>query len=282
MSSVPDTTTFTLADVVAAVLPSSNDLVECFDDADDGAFDSSYGPGDEDELLQFRNYGNVIAAQNEVYITTNSPVSPGAACSANRTVLAWKNRNPNSVSNGDKFWEDDNGSPGDPYPGGGEVEFFGAFAGLNSSSFKLSSLGIVSNATFCNLPSLTLTDVYYYPKGSSTPTTPVDYYYSSTIGIASNLSTPVDYYYSSTIGNASNLTSGDIIYTDVNLTTPLPSQSEDQSQNPGGYYNFYQNGSSATTTYSPLNAGCGDGAPARFQVAKGLGGIIQIITNPEC
>jgi len=268
MSSVPDTTDFSLADVVAAVLPSSNDLVECFDDADDGAFDSSYGPGDEDELLQFRNYGNVIAAQNEVYITTNSPVSPGAACSANRTVLAWKNRNPNSVSNGDKFWEDDNGSPGDPYPGGGEVEFFGAFAGLNSSSFKLSSRGIVSNVTFCSLPSLTLTDVYWYDTSTG------------------NLSTPVDYYYSSTIGNASNLTSGDIIYTDVNLTTPLPSQSEDQSQNPSGYYNFYQNGSSATTTYSPLNAGCGDGAPARFTVAKhGSGpgnGIIQIITGPYC
>jgi len=270
MSSVPDTTTFSLADVIAAVLPSSNDLIECFDDAVDGAFDSSYGPGDESNLLQFRNYGQNIAAQNEVYITPPK-ITPALACSTNRTVLAWKNRNPNSVSNGDKFWEDDNGSPGDPYPGGGEVEFFGAFAGLNSSSFKLSSLGIVSNVTFCSLPSLTLTDVYWNYEGTS------------------RLSTPVDYYYSSTIGNASNLTSGDIIYTDVNLTTPLPPQSEDQSQTPTGYYNFYQNGSSATTTYSPLNAGCGDGAPARFTVTGVTGGgsaigngIIQIITNPKC
>ena len=223
MSSVPDTTDFSLADVVAAVLPSSNDLIECFDDAVDGAFDSSYGPGDESNLLQFRNYGQNIAAQNEVYITPPK-ITPALACSTNRTVLAWKNRNPNSVSNGDKFWEDDNGSPGDPYPGGGEFEFFGAFTGLNSSSFKLSSLGIVSNVTFCSLPSLTLTDVYYFPSGSSTPTTPVDYYYSSTIG------------------NASNLSVGDILYTDTALTTEL-------SIPVGGVEGgFFQTGSTATTT----------------------------------
>ena len=231
MSSVPDTTTFTLADVVAAVLPSSNDLVECFDDADDGAFDSSYGPGDEDELLQFRNYGNVIAAQNEVYITTNSPVSPGAACSANRTVLAWKNRNPNSVSNGDKFWEDDNGSPGDPYPGGGEVEFFGAFAGLNSSSFKLSSRGIASNVTFCSLPSLTLTDVYWYDTSTQSYVTPRDYYYSSDIG------------------NASNLTAGDIIYKDSSLTVPLERSQPNQDSLLGYGPMYLQQGSAATTTF---------------------------------
>ena len=69
MPGVPNTSTFTLADVVAAVLPSSNDLQECFDDSVDGAFDSTYGPGDKSNLLQFRNYGNNIAAQNMVYIT---------------------------------------------------------------------------------------------------------------------------------------------------------------------------------------------------------------------
>jgi hypothetical protein len=245
MSSVPDTTDFSLADVVAAVLPSSNDLVECFDDADDGAFDSSYGPGDESNLLQFRNYGNVIAAQNEVYITTNSPVSPGAACSANRTVLAWKNRNPNSVSNGDKFWEDDNGSPGDPYPGGGEVEFFGAFTGLNSSSFKLSSLGIVSNVANCNT-SLTLTDVYYSIGGGS-------------------FSTPVDYYYSSTIGNASNLSAGDILYTDTALTTEVSIPVSIKLA-------YRQDGSAASTTIA------GVGVIARIVLYEN-NGVIQAIRS---
>jgi len=42
MPGVPNTTNFSLADVVAAVLPSSNDLQECFNDAVDDAFDSTY------------------------------------------------------------------------------------------------------------------------------------------------------------------------------------------------------------------------------------------------
>lgn len=225
MSSVPDTTDFTLADVVAAVLPSSNDLIECFEDAVDGAFDSSYGPGDESNLLQFRNYGNIIAAQNPLNIATER--TSALVCAEARNIAAWKGRNPNSVQNGDKFWEDDNGSPGDPYPGNTNV-FYGAFTGLNSSSFKLSSLGIVSNVTFCSLPSLTLTDVYYFPSGSSTPTTPVDYYYSSTIGIASNLS------------------EGDILYTDAALTTEVPTA-------PTAYF---QTGSTASTTIYNSNNYC--------------------------
>tara|TARA_R110002060_G_C2027463_1_gene93009 strand:+ start:36 stop:467 length:432 start_codon:yes stop_codon:yes gene_type:complete len=53
---VPDTTTFTLQDVVDVVNPTTDDLEACFDDAVAGDFDSSYGPGDESNLLQFRNY----------------------------------------------------------------------------------------------------------------------------------------------------------------------------------------------------------------------------------
>ena len=94
MSSVPDTTTFTLADVVAAVLPSSNDLIECFDDAVDGAFDSSYGPGNKKELLQFRNYGQDIAAQNPLNIETER--TSALACAGARDIPVWKNRNPSS------------------------------------------------------------------------------------------------------------------------------------------------------------------------------------------
>jgi len=237
MSSVPDTTTFSLADVIAAVLPSSNDLVECFVDAVDSVFDSSYGPGNKKELLQFRNYGQNIAAQNQVYITPPK-VTPALACSTNRTVLAWKNRNPNSVSNGDKFWEDDNGSPGDPYPGGGRVEFFGAFAGLNSSSFKLSSLGIASNVTNCNT-SLTLTDVFISGQ------------------------TAVDYYYNSTIGNASNLSVGDILYTDAALTTEVSIPVSIKQ-----VYN--QTGSAASTTIA------GVGVTARIVLYEN-NGVIQSI-----
>jgi len=243
MPGVPNTTDFSLADVIAAVLPSSNDLDECFTDAIQGAFNYTYNPGGNTNtnLLNFRDYGNDIAAQNQVYITPDE-FNPTGACSTSRTVLAWKNNNPNSVQNGDKFWEDDNGSPGDPYPGGGGFQFFGAFTGLNSASFKLSSLGIASNVTFCSLPSLVLSDVYYFPSGSSTPTTPVDYYYSSTIG------------------NASNLSVGDILYTDAALTTPLNYASS--------YY--LQNGSSATTTHCTTSF-------VAFISISGVSGVIKAI-----
>ena len=71
MPGVPNTTDFSLADVIAAVLPSSNDLDECFTDAIQGAFNYTYNPGGNQNtnLLNFRDYGNDTAAQNQVYIT---------------------------------------------------------------------------------------------------------------------------------------------------------------------------------------------------------------------
>lgn len=58
---VPDTTTFTLQDVVDEVVPTTDDLVDCFADADADKFNSEY-KGNKDRLLNFRNYG----AQNLV------------------------------------------------------------------------------------------------------------------------------------------------------------------------------------------------------------------------
>lgn len=221
MPGVPNTTTFTLADVVAAVLPSSDDLQECFDDAVDDAFDSTYGPGDKSNLLQFRNYGNDIAAQNPVYIGSQWGAD---ACGATRNTLVWKNKNPSSVENGDKFWVDSSGSPGSPFPGQSFLSYT-CLTGLNAVTFNLSSSGIASNVEFCSLPSLVLSDVFYYVNG----TTP---------------STPVDLYYSSDIGAASNLTPGDILYTDADLTTPLGMHS-----GYGDDTKYFQWGSSASTTF---------------------------------
>jgi hypothetical protein len=54
---VPDTTNFSLRDVVDVVQPSSGDtLMQCFADADSGLFDQTY-EGAKDSLLNFRNYG---------------------------------------------------------------------------------------------------------------------------------------------------------------------------------------------------------------------------------
>jgi hypothetical protein len=255
MPGVPNTTDFTLADVIAAVLPSSNDLDECFTDAIQEAFNYTYNPGGNQNtnLLNFRDYGNNTAAQNQVYITPDE-FNPTGACSTSRTVLVWKNNNPNSVQNGDKFWEDDNGSPGDPYPGGGAFQFFGAFTGLNSASFKLSSLGIASNVTFCSLPSLTLTDVYWYDDSTQ------------------NYVTPRDYYYSSDIGDASNLTIGDIIYKDSSLTVPLERRQPNQNILSGHGPAYLQEGSTGTTTFCG-----GDGAVGIFIITRGSVGVLQNI-----
>ena len=220
MPGVPNTTDFSLADVIAAVLPSSNDLQECFNDAVDDAFDSTYGPGNKSNLLQFRNYGNDIAAQNQVYIGSAYGTD---ACGVTRNTLVWKNKNPSSVENGDKFWVDNNGAPGNPFPGQSFLSYT-CFTGLNAVTFNLSSSGIASNVEFCSLPSLVLSDVYYYLTGST-------------------FSTPVNYYYSSTIGDASNLSSGDILYTDAALTTPLGTHS-----GYGSNIKYLQDGAATTTT----------------------------------
>ncbi len=249
MPGVPNTTDFTLADVIAAVLPSSNDLDECFTDAFQDAFNYTYNPGGNTNtnLLNFRDYGNDIAAQNQLYMGSNYG---NDACGRPRSISVWKNRNPNSVQNGDKFWQDNGGSAGSPYPGQSFLSYT-CFTGLNAVTFKLSSLGIVSNVTFCSLPSLVLSDVYYAISGGT--------------------STPVDYYYSSEIGNASNLSAGDIIYTDAALTTPLGFNSGTIG------YRYFQNGTSATTTI------CGSTPSdvfAQFEVSNALTGVI--VRGPSC
>jgi len=241
MPGVPNTTDFSLADVIAAVLPSSNDLQECFNDAVDDAFDSTYGPGNKSNLLQFRNYGNDIAAQNQVYIGSAYGTD---ACGVTRNTLVWKNKNPSAVENGDKFWVDNNGAPGNPFPGQSFLSYT-CFTGLNAVTFNLSSSGIASNVEFCSLPSLVLSDVYYYLTGST-------------------FSTPVNYYYSSTIGDASNLSSGDILYTDAALTTPLGTHS-----GYGSNIKYLQDGAATTTTI------CGTSSTGHIYISSSNTGVIQ-------
>ncbi len=245
---VPNTNTFSLADVVAVVNPSSNDLQECFSDAISGAFNTTYDE-DKDELDDFRDYGNSASAQNLVSIA-NSNYTSATACNATRSYSVWKNRNPAVVKDGDKFWLNSGGSPGSTFPGNTSVpdlEWYGFGSGLNSVKFQIDSSGVAYNTTFCSLPSYTLTDVYYILSGGG-------------------YSTPVDYYYSSTIGDASNLQVGDILYEDANLETPLeiPSGSN-------GKKAFLQDGTTATTTV-------GNGACARTEIVLyDSPGIIQRI-----
>ena len=52
---VPNTSTFSLQDVVNVVNPTTDDLVDCFADAVASKFDSTYS-GSKNQLLNFRNY----------------------------------------------------------------------------------------------------------------------------------------------------------------------------------------------------------------------------------
>src|SRR5680860_1265404 len=54
---VPDTETFTLQNVVDVVNPTTNDLVDCFSDANADYFDAAYTGYPANSLLRFRNYG---------------------------------------------------------------------------------------------------------------------------------------------------------------------------------------------------------------------------------
>lgn len=61
--SVPNTTTFTLQNVVDAVNPTTDDLIDCFNDANSTYFNSTYKTqyyadyGNRNNLLMFRDYG---------------------------------------------------------------------------------------------------------------------------------------------------------------------------------------------------------------------------------
>ena len=57
LGQVPNTTTFSLQDVVVEVNPTTADLQDCFNDATDSYFNSSYS-GSKNSLLNFRDYGS--------------------------------------------------------------------------------------------------------------------------------------------------------------------------------------------------------------------------------
>lgn len=59
---VPNTNTFTLQNVVDEVNPTTNDLVDCFADANPSYFDPTY-EGSKNNLLNFRNYGSVSVGE---------------------------------------------------------------------------------------------------------------------------------------------------------------------------------------------------------------------------
>ena len=64
---VPNTTTFTLQDVVDEVGPTTNDLADCFSDSTDSNFVSSH-KGSKDRLSNFRGY--IAATVTDVVVSS--------------------------------------------------------------------------------------------------------------------------------------------------------------------------------------------------------------------
>jgi len=66
---VPNTSTFTLQDVVNEVNPTTDDLADCFADANAAGFDATY-EGSKNQLLNFRNYNAVVRVSYSDYNLT--------------------------------------------------------------------------------------------------------------------------------------------------------------------------------------------------------------------
>ena len=104
---VPDTTTFTLQDVVDVVNPTTDDLVDSFADAVAGDFDSSYGPGDETNLLQFRNYDSTGLTS---FVGSVGQIYGYSVCSLTMSITYYHNGSGTNPVVGDKVYTDSSGS----------------------------------------------------------------------------------------------------------------------------------------------------------------------------
>jgi hypothetical protein len=74
---VPDTTTFSLQDVVSEINPTTDDLLDCVSDASSGSYDGTYYTNPATSLLEFRNYG-ASAATIVVAVSGNNFLVNGA------------------------------------------------------------------------------------------------------------------------------------------------------------------------------------------------------------
>lgn len=234
---VPNTTTFSLADVIAVVNPTTNDLQDCFNDASTNSFNTTYDE-DKDELDDFRDYGNSGASQSQINIANNN-YSSSNACGASQSYSCYKSGAARQFENGDKIWYDTGSGAGSPFAGNvsiPDLEWYGGGVGVNKVRFQINQFGVVYNVTSCS-GYLTLEDVSYITG------------YNQSGAII--LSTGVDYYYDSSIGDAENLSAGDVLYTDTALSTPLTSHG---GVNSTTYYQWTGTATSTDICQDPINA----------------------------
>ena len=140
---VPDTTTFELQDVVDEVNPTTDDLVDCFADANASYFDSTY-EGSKNQLLNFRNYG----ATSRTMFTIDNSYSYGNASSActlgTGTTLRnlWHTGSGTYPSVGDTIYQQATGTNNFTPQQFNYIPAGNLAMGINSS-------GVVTNITYC-------------------------------------------------------------------------------------------------------------------------------------
>ena len=140
---VPNTTTFTLQDVVTEVNPTTDDLVDCFADAVASKFDSNYS-GSKNSLLNFRNYGAVTLTT--FHLTVNTPKST-FACYGTANNVAYHNGGANTIAAvGDTVYSNSTGTT--TYPAGtyGQTFYSGGYVG---SRIVVNSSGVVTAYYLC-------------------------------------------------------------------------------------------------------------------------------------
>ena len=140
---VPNTTTFTLQDVVTEVNPTTDDLVDCFADAVASKFDSNYS-GSKNSLLNFRNYGAVTITT--FHLTVNTPKS-SFACYGTANNVAYHNGGANTIAAvGDTVYSNSAGTT--TYPAGtyGQTFYSGGYIG---SRIVVNSSGVVTAYYLC-------------------------------------------------------------------------------------------------------------------------------------
>ena len=140
---VPNTTTFTLQDVVTEVNPTTDDLVDCFADAVASKFDSNYS-GSKNSLLNFRNYGAVTITT--FHLTVNTP-KRSFACYGTADNVAYHNGDANTIAAvGDTVYSNSAGTI--TYPAGtyGQTFYSGGYIG---SRIVVNSSGVVTAYYLC-------------------------------------------------------------------------------------------------------------------------------------
>ncbi|WP_136465533.1 hypothetical protein [Flagellimonas onchidii] len=83
---VPNTTNFTLQDVIDELPNSQDDLLECFAESNDASFDSAY-KGSKNQLLNFRNYDHFRGFGTKQQTVGYSTSSASSACNATQFVF---------------------------------------------------------------------------------------------------------------------------------------------------------------------------------------------------